>query len=228
MSESTPTAEQVRAWLLEHPDFLASDAELLAQLAVPHESGAPSLLERQVGVLRSENQRLKRQLEYLNGVAGENERLMQRLHRLSLTLLASDGPAGLIEALDQGLRSEFGADAVRILMLDSDALPAAGAQVARLEHEAPAWLGALLEAGTPSCGRLTRSKRELIFGDDAEAVGSAALIPVGRSALLAIGSHSDQRFHPDMGTLFLELLGQTLGFGLELSGDPAAQRCAEG
>ena len=65
----------------------------------------------------------------------------------------------------------------------------------------------------PQCGRFKPEQLEYVFGDQAQAVESAALIPLGKNGrigLLGIGSQEGNRFHPGMGTLFLTHLGELL------------------
>jgi len=216
MTDPKQTENRVAEWLLDHPDFLERHPDVLARLTVPHESGAASLLQRQVQLLREENQRLERQLKYLSGVAGENERLMQRLHRLSLQLVATADEPALLGCLDQGLRDDFRADAVALMTGADTLLASDGAPVVPLPDPRPDWLDELLAAGEPLCGRLTRDKRMGVFGEAGCDLGSVALVPIAERVLLAIGSRSDDRFHPGMGTLFLELLRSALRFRLDL------------
>lgn len=223
MTDQSPSEAEVIAWLREHPDLLSRQPELFAELEVPHEAGTASLIEKQVDILRSDNRRLKRQLEHLSGVAGENERLMQRLHRMALGLVATDSFDALYQRLLEGLSGDFRADAV-CLMLDAEtAGKFTDADIAPLPAKQPDWMQKLLASGTPQCGRLTREKREAVFGADGAELGSAALVPLADGGLLGIGSKSDDRFHPDMGTLFLELLRETLQFRLGLD-DPEEEK----
>lgn len=223
MTDQNPSEAEVIAWLREHPDFLTRQPELFAELEVPHEAGAASLIEKQVEILRSKNQRLKRQLEHLTGVAGENERLMQRLHRLALGLVATDSVDALYQRLHEGLSGDFRADAVRLMLDTETAENFTNADIAPLPAKQPDWMHKLLASGQPQCGRLTREKREAVFGTDGAELGSAALVPLADRGLLGIGSKSDERFHPDMGTLFLDLLRETLQFRLGLD-DPEEEK----
>lgn len=234
MNDTSIGARQVREWLMEHPDFLAGDPELLVCMEVPHPSGTSSLLERQVEVLREETRQLKRQLSHLTGVAGENERRMQRLHRLSLELVATSTPTELFRLLVHGLRERFEADGVRLLLRDPESLGLdaqdeviALRSLSRSSPETlPDWLDEILREGQPRCGRLTREKREALFGETGAELGSAALLPLGERGLLAIGALDDNRFHPEMGTLFLTLLGQTVEFRLSHETNPPEQQQA--
>ena len=215
MSESNVTEEQVADWLRSNPDLLTRHPDLLAELRIPHESGAASLIERQVEVLRGESERLQRRLEHLSTVAGENERLMKRLHRLSLALVSAGSGDELLERLEDRLCREFRADAVRLLV--DDRARHSDTSIARpLPDPRPEWMERLLQSGDPLCGRLTRDKRQAVFEGAADEIGSAALVPLAPDALLAIGATADERFHPDMGTLFLELLRDALRFRLDM------------
>ena len=216
MTEPNLSETEVAEWLRVHPDFLARHPDLISRLAIPHETGTTSLIERQVELLRSDNERLQHHLEHLSGVAGENERLMQRLHRLALGLVATDNCDTLFQRLADGLNSDFCADAVRLMLDAEQAARFSESEISALPEKQPDWLQKLLASGQPQCGRLTREKRETVFGKTGAELGSAALIPLGDNGLLAIGATSDDRFHPDMGTLFLDLLRETLQFRLGL------------
>lgn len=224
MTEPVFSQTDVINWLRNHPDFLVQQPELFAQLDVPHAAGTASLIEKQVEILRNDNQRLKRQLEHLSGVAGENERLMQRLHRMALGLVATDSLNALYRRLHQGLSDDFRADAVRLMLDPETAGKFTEADIAPLPEKQPPWMGKLMASGQPRCGRLTREKREAVFGAAGAELRSAALVPLADRGLLGIGSKSDQRFHSDMGTLFLELLRETLQFRLGLDDSEEQQR----
>ena len=62
-SHAPVAAQDVADYLRAHPNFLVQHPQLLSELSIPHETGATvSLVERQVGVLREENARQKKQL----------------------------------------------------------------------------------------------------------------------------------------------------------------------
>lgn len=216
MSDPSSLNEQdVIEWLTSHADFFERHPELLESLQLPHETGAHSLIEVQVTRLRRENHQLRAQLETLAGIAGENERLMQRLHQLTLEVMTTRSAGEFIERLIERLASDFDARSVRLHLLDKhEGLDEVSAVTV---HEAgvPEWFEKLLEAGNIEFGRFTRAKLEALFPRQHEGIGSAALVPIAGVGLLAIGSESPERFHPGMGTLFLELLGTTIRHRLE-------------
>jgi uncharacterized protein len=217
----TLTATQVADYLREHPEFFNEQTELVAELRIPHPvGGAVSLLERQVTVLRDQNRDLKRKLMELVQVARDNDRLNERMHQLILDLIKAGSLEQVIDTLNDHLRGEFKADTLSLLLYDMDQnrarecgiLPIARDDAA-LEH-----FESFHKSSRPLCGRLKQAQLEFLFGDQAPAVGSTALVPIGRDArrgMLAIGSSEANRFHPGMGTLFLSHLGELISAVLE-------------
>jgi uncharacterized protein YigA (DUF484 family) len=209
---------EVIEWLKAHPDLFSNQPELLDHMNLPHQAGAASLIERQVERLREENRVLNKKLKALAGIAGENERLMQRLHQLTLELMATDSPTTFIEQLLKKLADDFQADSVRLHLLAAHPELEPMVEISVLGEERPAWLAQLLDQGRTECGRLTREKMDLLFGDQFETLGSAALVPIADIGVLAIGSNAVERFYPGMGTLFIELLGATVRCRLQQPG----------
>lgn len=216
--------EAVALWLAEHPDLFQRRPELLDDLELPHSTDAHSLIEVQVTRLRRENHQLRTQLETLAGIAGENERLMQRLHSLTLDVMDADSPAAFIERLLARLQDDFHAHAVRLHLLEASETLASLTAVSTHESGAPDWFGKLLERKRVEFGRFTRAKLELLFPEVHEQIASAALLPIGQIGLLAIGADEAERFHPQMGTLFLELLAHTIEHRLRAQEDAARKR----
>lgn len=224
MAEDVLTTDQVLQWLKRNPDLFQRHPELLDEIRIPHDAGTISLIEHQVLRLQQENRRLKRQLEQLSGIAGQNERLMQRLHQLTLDLMDSGEVRDFIERLSVRLGEDFKADRVRLHLVKADQSLHDLEAVRLLPESRPRWLNRLLDGSQPECGRLTRAKVKLLLGDENEQIASAALIPVPGQGVLAIGSTEPDRFYPDMGTLFLELLGSTIQYRLETLDDKSRKR----
>lgn len=198
--------EQLLRYLQSHPDFLVQNPEALAAVNIPHPTGdAVSLVERQVRVLREQNQRYRSQLEGLVSVARENDALAKRLHHLTLALIETGGFDEVLNTLQDELRGQFKADAVEMKLFSADELNAHG------NETGPAMFNDFLDKQTSSCGRLPAAQLEYLFGEQAGATGSAALIPLQAGSLvgvLAIGSHDPHRFHPGKGVDFLQRLAE--------------------
>ncbi len=214
--EHQTDAAGVARYLSEHPEFFEDNAELLASLKLSHASGgAVSLIERQVQVLREQNEGLKARLLELVDVARDNDRLSDRVHRMTLDLLATDSGPALVDALDDRLRNEFGADAVALFLtgIDGSLQRECGAHRLDADDTVKALFEAAFHDSKPLCGKLSPEQARFLFRDQAEAIESAAVIPLDHhagSGLLAIGSREGNRFNSGMGTLFLTHLGELL------------------
>ena len=230
----TSLKDVVASYLRKHPDFLQEFPDVLASLRLSHESGAAvSLIERQVEQLRASNEDLNRQLSRLVQVAAENERLMSRLHRLTLELMTTESQREFFSRLGDSLLNDFKADIVQICLFDHATAAAAGEEVRALAADDPALepFRAHLEKDRTVCGRLGESKLEFLFGDKARWVQSTALVPLGKQGadgLLAIGSSDPARFYPGMGTLFLDLLAEVISTRLAHQEPAAKRRSAHG
>ena len=103
--------EQVYRYLEQNPEFLIQHPGLVEQIQLRHGSGqAASLIEHQVSLLREKNNELSRQMQQLAQIAGENEKLMSRLHRLTLTLAPLEHLSEFFSTLALDLASEFDAE----------------------------------------------------------------------------------------------------------------------
>ena len=213
---SEPDASQVHDYLTNHAEFFNEYPELLADLQLSHASGkAVSLIERQVQVLREQNHDLKQRLMELVDVARDNDRLNERLHNLTLELIGAGSLPELVESLEHQLRNEFMADAIILHLpdLDESRQRETGAQPLVIDDKLRELLPTPLTENKPQCGRLKQAQAEFLFGEQAAAIESSAVIPLGENAcggLLTIGSREVNRFNPCMGTVFLMHLGELL------------------
>ena len=209
--------ELVAAYLREHPEFLVEHPEVLAELELPHQSGAAvSLVERQVSVLRDRNIEMRNRLGKLIDTARDNDRLFELTRRLVLDLLMSDSLHTATHALNKSLNKDFKTDFNYLCLL--------GNELGETEHyrsvtpaEARESIGNLLDARQVICGILRKEETEFLFGCDAAEVKSAAVVPIGKGStigLLAVGSRNPQHYKSGMGTLFLSYIGEILAHAL--------------
>jgi uncharacterized protein YigA (DUF484 family) len=227
MSDDIRTIEEiVSRHLRQHPDFLERQPALLKHLELSHSSGpAISLIERQVQYLRQQNEALEQQHNQLMQIASDNEKLMSRLHRLTLELMSMGDLASFFDTLSEALLNEFKADILNITLFDLkiEAGPKTPLFRARREDPEIQQFQDYLDKGHTICGRLNHNKRDYLFGSRAQWVQSMALVPMGQDGILAIGSCDPARFYPGMGTLFLDLLANVVTSRLALE-TPAQQR----
>jgi uncharacterized protein YigA (DUF484 family) len=207
----------IHDYLANNPDFFERNASLLSTLRLPHVAGgAVSLVERQVSVLRKKDLKLERKLKELLQVAHANDELGNKIHRLTLKLLASPDLRATLVSLEESLRSDFGADQ-SILVLFGDPNSFADLVVGRFfvavdrEDEPLKAFDTFLNGSGPRCGQIRDVQRDFLFGHDTDEIGSTALVPLGTKAeygFLAIGSVDANRFHPGMSLDFLTRLGE--------------------
>jgi len=214
----------IHDYLATHPDFFENHAGLLSSLQLPHASGgAVSLVERQVSVLRQKDVKLERQLKELIEVARANDLLAAKIHELTMQLFAASDLTTTIISLEEGMRSGFGADhAVLVVFGDPDAFRDIHAgRFFRVVEKNAAALGpfkTFLDTGSARCGQIRDAQRAFLFQEDADEIGSAALVPLvsgTKIGFLAIGSADARRFHPGMSIDFLTRLGDLVAGALK-------------
>ncbi len=202
-------AQDVIDYLRAHPSFLDQHPRLLSELTIAHETGASvSLVERQVGVLREENARQKKQFEDLIRHARHNEQLTHKIHALVLTLMNAVGPQAIFASLERGLRADFGADRVEAFIfadaaaVDADALaPFVGVTSPARSAFAP-----VIGSRSSACGVLEEAQRAT-FDDGFK--GSAVVMPlIGQAwdGVIVCASNDAGRYSADMGTELLDYL----------------------
>ena len=94
----------------------------------------------------------------------------------------------------------------------------AAVAVVRRDDEALKPFSTFLEGTSARCGRIRASQRAFVFRQDADDIGSAALVPLGGGAeigFLAVGSVDSARFHPGMSIDFLTRLGDLVAGSLK-------------
>lgn len=211
--------EEMVAWLRDHPEFFTRHPELVESLHIPHPCWpAVSLLEYQNRLLREHVQRLHDKLMELVNIARDNDRLAERVQRLALGLLdARGGLDELLHGVKAILRDEFKADCVALCLAVPPTVCLSAVEellrpdVVRLFED-------VFRAGRPQCGLLSSEQAAALFSDGAFHAISAALIPLDNGqwrGLLAVGSSDANRFHPGVGTLFLERIGELVSQALQ-------------
>jgi len=219
-------ADAVVKYLNVNPDFFELNQDLLIRLRVPHATGAAvSLVEKQVSVLRSRCGRLETSLHELIGVARDNEALHERLHGLIRDIVSARDVNEILTLVGTSLCASLTASDVRLLLLDGTAkrrvatrmdpqhAHAAAACSRRVDENMVATFGELFARGETVCGLPGAAQLELLMGEGAGEVGSAALIPLrhhGIVGVLLLTSRDESRFAAGKGVLFLDQLGEVL------------------
>ena len=220
--QTLDTEQQLLELLKDYPDILVRNPALLAELEVPHQAGkAVSLIERQVSVLRDKLRATDRRLRELMDIARDNERLAQSRHRLAINLLGAHDLDDVISIVLDELGNELAADyvVIRLITEDEDRLNSQPELYIDKNTEELKLFSTMMDSRKPLCGRCTQEQNSFLFGDDANQIGSAAVIPLAAGAklgLLGLGGEDEQRFSIAMGTEFLTQIGELVSAALAL------------
>lgn len=202
-------ANEVASYLKSHPEFFDHYADLLAQVHIPdpHGGRAISITERQLGALRDRNRQLEAKLAELIRFGEENDAISEKIHQMTVALIAAADFTTVIRVLYSHLGGAF---AVPHVTLRLWGIPEAEDKAAQAEFS-PADETTIAFANTlkhPYCGPSADLEALSWLGSG---VRSLALVPLRRDhetiGLLALGSEEPHRFYPEMGTLFLTRFG---------------------
>lgn len=204
--EATP--KQVADYLLSHPDFLEVNSYLLTELTVKHQSGQSiSLIERQVSVLRKENQQLKQQLATIINNAKQNDLTLKKTHALILELVGCNSAMEIQVKVESMMINEFGSSACKLWLL---AEKTSDNQLSYQETNTE--LTRFVERDHVYCGLLREQEKQKLFAEQAEHVGSAAVLSLQNDgkliAMLAIGNVDKNYYRENMTTSLLDYIGQ--------------------
>lgn len=226
--------DAVVAYLREHNDFFEQHQELLEHLALKHPSGkAVSLIERQVDVVRARNHQLQQRLASLLETARENEARVWHLNSLARVLITAESVEDIIKGLETCLSRDFGVDALFLgIKIQGDDTPEE-APVKNLRYlviDDPVLQAHenFFRMGQVVCSVLAVDQANLLFPKwkRKKALRSMALVPLGKpttAAMLALASTDEERFQPDMGTMFLDLMADLVAAALrDLITNPSA------
>lgn len=204
------TADDVVAYLREHPDFLAQHEDLIQHLTPPsfnHGRGVVDLQAFMVERLRDDVRRLKEQQRELIGATRANLNSLNRIHAAVLFLLDAKSFEQLIHTITTELAVLLDLDVACLLIESGSGDPPhvhnSGVRVVE-PRTVIRWLGprdVVLNNDTHgdpdiygSAGALVRSEALIRLNVSEES-------PVG---MLAFGSREPDTFHPGQGT---ELVG---------------------
>jgi uncharacterized protein YigA (DUF484 family) len=196
-------ADDIALFLRGNPKFFDQHPELLEKIHVPHPHGgrAIPLSERQNLALREKLKAAEGRLAELIRFGEDNDAISEKVHRLTLALIAARDFPAAVNALHFHLREDFAVPHVALRVWGKG--PAAEPVDEGQKRQAEAM-------GGPQCGPAAGNPFAAWFGEAAEHVRSMALVPIGETSvfgLLALGSEDAQRFFPDMGTLYLRRIG---------------------
>ena len=165
------TANEIAEYLRDHPGFFNDHPELLAEIEVPHASGdAVSLVEKQVAILREQNEQTRKQMHELIEIARQNEELARRMHKLALTLMDAAEPNDIFSTLYDNLRRNFRADYVAVRVFAGPAFidTYAGEEFAGRDIKEQSLFKSMIDKRMPISGKLKRQQQAFLFGEEAK------------------------------------------------------------
>lgn len=205
------TAERVANWLRLHPDYFDQHPELLTTLHLRHDTGAVSLIERQVSQLRRRNDELEERLAELVAIADDNDRLFGQLRQIILSTLDSSSLTQLGTRLFNNLHAPFQVQQVALISFHA-AVSAPWQHIDRQTFEQH--LPGLMRHQRALVGKWRRDELRFLFGEIGLTLSSAALIPLvdGNQPLgvIGLGSTTPSHFRSSMDTLFISHLGDVV------------------
>jgi hypothetical protein len=202
--------ELVAEWLRVTPGFFDRYADLLNEIRLkhPHENRSISLQERQMTLLRTQNQELNRRLSEMLHFGSRNDKTQQSLVAWLLRLMGANSKVDVESAVTVGLAEVFEVEAAKLLSPNAAFGP---------------WID------TPLCG----SARELASASvdllatqvaiDSEWQSMVAIgLPLGKSigavqspAVLLLASKDETRFTADMGAFYLRQIAELTAAALD-------------
>ncbi len=202
--------ELVAEWLRATPGFFERYANLLNEIRLkhPHEDRAISLQERQMTLLRTQNQELNRRLSEMLHFGSRNDKTQQGLVAWLLRLMRANTKADVESAVTTGLAEVFEVESARLLSPNPAFSP---------------WID------TPLCGsakELASASVDLLATQvsiDPEWHSMVAIgLPLGKSidvvqspAVLLLASKDEARFTADMGAFYLRQIAELTAAALD-------------
>lgn len=206
----TIAAKDIAQYLKDHPDFFNQYAEILAQISIPdlHGGRAISITERQMGTLRDQVRRLESRLAELLRFGEENDALSNKAQRLAVALTGATDTASVLLVLYAHLGGSFSIPHVAVRLWDVPGDP----DSLEFQPLSAAARDFAITQKRPYCGAGSGPDVVDWFGEDGAHVRSVAIIALRNGektfGLLALGSEEPERFYPEMGTLYLERIGE--------------------
>jgi uncharacterized protein YigA (DUF484 family) len=208
--KQTEQEELVAEWLRATPGFFDRYADLFNEIRIkhPHEDRAISLQERQMTVLRTQNQELNRRLSEMLHFGSRNDKTQQSLVAWLLRLMKANNKADVEAAITSGLAEVFEVESAQLLSPNSAFGP---------------WID------TPLCGsakELAAASVDLLASQTTIDPGWQSMVaiglPLGKSmgaaqspAVLLLASKDETRFTADMGAFYLRQIAELTAAALD-------------
>ena len=217
-AEKMLSLQEVRDYLINNSDFFLEQQDLFTELNFPHEtSGAVSLIERQVQVLRESQKESQDQVSELTATATTNHELLKKMQLLTLELIGAETSSSLLTSLEKLMLEHFELEHVKLLMPEGSAdttLPL----TSYLSEDILKQMHADIFNLDIYVGRVPAKLNEYFSQESLEKIGSIALLKLEiaeQAGYLLLGSGEETRFQSDMATDFVEYVARVLSLLLK-------------
>ena len=203
-------SEDVARYLQDHPEFFEQYADLLSLVTLPdpHSGRAISITEKQLVNLRDKVRALEAKLVELIGFGEENDAISGKVHSLAVALIAAMDQAGVMRVLYSHLGGAFAVPHVTLRLWGNG--QGDGHEFEPVTDAVKALASNLHK---PYCGAVTGQESLAWFGEPATHLRSMTQIALREPGgtcfgLLVMASEEAHRFYPELGTLYLERIGE--------------------
>ncbi len=207
---SEPKPEDVRTFLLAHPDFVREDAELLGLLArTGGEDGVIDLGTAARDKLLEEIRQLKALNTGIVETARANLATQAQIHMAVLALLEVDSLTALDRKISSRLTGTLGVDVCRILIEGHAPLRKGESILGAAEGFVADILGDKIER----LGPVDPDMAHALYGQQGARVKSEAIVRLdfgGHDGLMALAARDAQLFQSGQGTELLNFLARAI------------------
>jgi uncharacterized protein YigA (DUF484 family) len=207
-------ASDVARYLRDHPEFFEEHVDMLSAIKVkhPHGTHAIPIVERQMLNLREKSKQLEGRLRVMVNFGEQNDVTSERMHRMTLAMLAAPDMFTLLQSIDSHLQEDFGLDASAVRLWGG----AQGSVLAEFDAASEHTIAFGDGLTGPHLSAEPMFESGGWFPNAAE-LESYAYIPLRAEkpfGLLVFASKDPTRFTPDMGTLYTQRLGELVSMAL--------------
>jgi len=206
------SSKEIAEYLILNPDFFKENPEVLRSIEIVHESGAAvSLIQKQVELLRSNYNATTDELMKLLGIAKTNENIFSLTKKLIIELIDASNTGELVNILENGFESDFGAKTSRLLFFTESPKDLPKDRIKSLS-EAKKILATLLKPDEIYCGVIDKGLANFIFNKKSK-INEIALVPLNCNSvkgLIALGSDEPGKYNKNKDTLFLDFIAEVV------------------
>lgn len=203
--------EKIAEYIRSNPRFFEQYPDILLNLQVPHPHGGRtvSISERQILALREKSKFLERKLAELIQFGEENDAISNKIHTLACLLIGTRSIDEVLDTLEGQLTENFEVPHVTLRLWTDNKLATEGREeFAPTNQELQGFSHAM---SVPYCGQHAVYETHRWFGEAAPHLKSFAMVPLRHGVtfgLLVMASEDAERFYPEMGTLYLQRIGE--------------------